>query len=940
MATRWSSEYIIAEHKDMQANAMAVDSSGTYVLLAGRRYLAIKNLNDPTDNLRKFPRQSKFDVGTAEWNLTSPNKHLCAISTNQRIEILSWQQTGELSLYLTLQWHTRVVTALNWHHSDPNLLASCSIDTFTHLWDIRESRKPAISLSAVSGATQVKWNRISRHLLATAHNGDVKIWDQRKGTAPVQYIAAHLANIHALDWSPSTENQLATSSQDCTVKFFDTTSPRRAETIITASSPVWRARYTPFGHGLLMVVVPPMRRGENSLLLWNLNNPSVPVHTFVGHTDVILEFEWRKTLKENTDYQLITWSKDQTLRIWQIEPFLQELCGHQCDSEPTLSSADESEIMSNGTTIVEEVNGVLTGSDCSSLEVSSDKFSDDQEPSIKYSHQPKTLQQEFSLVSVNSNNIQFEKMDVINRYCALTAVFYSHIVELLISFPPSYPFDAAPVFQLGPATNIDNINKTKILKVLKLTAIQRVKKNRTCLEPCLRQLVSTLETIYQNEENDKNTMKSVISSMERQNIFSSFQDAFVPFPRTSGAKFCNVGILVCFCRPSTAKKMSSKPESLTPRALSALGGFNPPSLLQAGNTLSAYYFQDRKTKPPIRLRNLHVNRRGVPGITTSPVKMIKFAVHVYDVSALFLANRQLAERYVLDNHDIVSMCQRNAQAAASVGRRDLVQMWTLASLASTPPMQSNDSLDDEPPWSAHPFTRNMIHSLISHYSQQHDVQTAAMLCCAFGTKTENQDSKIHHPHKSSHSGGGSSYHTVHQADMTLEGWTSNPKKQNRSNSWSESLDDLLMLQNIVEHREVSETDGGEKFRILEDSNSRLYDEYKKAYAELLHRWQLLDARCMVLKYISSPNETHKGIEFVTECPSCRQSIRDSYCSTCKALPLQCVICHLSVRGSTNFCLVCGHGGHTNHLLDWFKKEEMCPTGCGCACLKESANVLE
>lgn len=48
-----------------------------------------------------------------------------------------------------------------------------------------------------------------------------------------------------------------------------------------------------------MVVVPPMRRGENSLLLWNLNNPSVPVHTFVGHTDVILEFEWRKTLKES-----------------------------------------------------------------------------------------------------------------------------------------------------------------------------------------------------------------------------------------------------------------------------------------------------------------------------------------------------------------------------------------------------------------------------------------------------------------------------------------------------------------------------------------------------------------------------------------------------------------------------------------------------------------
>lgn len=50
--------------------------------------------------------------------------------------------------------------------------------------------------------------------------------------------------IHGLDWSPTHENQLATASQDCTVKFFDITNPRRAENILTTSSPVWRARYT------------------------------------------------------------------------------------------------------------------------------------------------------------------------------------------------------------------------------------------------------------------------------------------------------------------------------------------------------------------------------------------------------------------------------------------------------------------------------------------------------------------------------------------------------------------------------------------------------------------------------------------------------------------------------------------------------------------------
>lgn len=81
-------------------------------------------------------------------------------------------------------------------------------------------------------------------MLATAHDGDVKLWDQRKGTAPVQYIAAHLAKIHGLQWSPHSENQLATSSQDGTVKFFDIMNPRRAEFILSTASPVWRAKFT------------------------------------------------------------------------------------------------------------------------------------------------------------------------------------------------------------------------------------------------------------------------------------------------------------------------------------------------------------------------------------------------------------------------------------------------------------------------------------------------------------------------------------------------------------------------------------------------------------------------------------------------------------------------------------------------------------------------
>ena len=50
----------------------------------------------------------------------------------------------------------------------------------------------------------------------------------------------------------------------------------------------------PFGDGLVTVVVPQLiRHGENNLVLWNAAELGSPVHTFSGHSDVILEFNWR-----------------------------------------------------------------------------------------------------------------------------------------------------------------------------------------------------------------------------------------------------------------------------------------------------------------------------------------------------------------------------------------------------------------------------------------------------------------------------------------------------------------------------------------------------------------------------------------------------------------------------------------------------------------------
>ncbi|XP_047366050.1 GATOR complex protein WDR59 isoform X2 [Vespa velutina] len=823
MSKRWSNDYVVTEHRDLQANTMAIDATGNYVLLAGRRYFAIKQLDECKETLRKFQRQSKYEVGSAEWNPTPLNCHLCAISSNTRIEILSLTVSSgyELQTIYGLKAHTRVVNDINWHPKEPDIIASCSIDTFIHIWDIRDQRRPCLSLSAVAGSSQVRWNGLSPHTLATTHDGDIKIWDQRKGNSPVQYIAAHLTKIHGLDWCPFSQTQLATSSQDCTVKIFDIGNPKKAENILTTNSPVWRARYTPFGEGLVTIVVPQLRRGENSLLLWNTSNLSAPIYTFVGHTDVVLEFQWRHKKLENTDYELITWSKDQCLRIFKIDPFLKKLCGHDSDDNASvfsqygkdnaLSSLQSvQQLQINDAQNNQETNYIETKIDDSTSSTELSTFSENTKD-ISSPTQPKTLQQEFSLINMNIPNIEVNAMDANERSCTVTACNTNYNVVLKVNFPRNYPYNAQPTFQFCPGTSIDNATMAKLLKVLKQTAQQRVRKNRSCLEPCLRQLIITLEQICKKDENETNHLDYYIQDnanfLNSSNMCTTYQDAYIPFPRTSGAKFCCVGILVCFGRSSYQRRSSIKPESITPRALSALGsGINngehfmnmyPNTYVPSndGISISSFYFQDRKN---IR-RNLHGTNR----IHDRPCcKNYRSLVTIYEASSLFFVSKELAEKYIINITDIPAMCQYNANVAATLERADLVQAWCLAALVISQSSSNKGqnlfqtSDNDLAPWALHPFGQNLIHSLIQHYANQSDIQMAGMLSCAFSYRSENVDAtQTRIVSKSVNvSPGGSPYHTIHLADTTLEGCNFPNLKPHRSNSWSESLDDLKIIQ--------------------------------------------------------------------------------------------------------------------------------------------------
>ena len=358
---------------DDEIGAASISPAGRDVVLASKSGLRIIDLDDPWSLPLFIPNQSSWDVADVQWSPFAARAEWIASTRNQLALVYNLSMpynNKKAPIEYTLRAHDRAITDINFSAHHPDLLATCGVDSFVFVHDLRSRQAPLKLADYTAGATQVKWNRRNDKIIASAHDKYLHIWDTRHGANPLSTIAAHSTKIYGIDWNRNDPAKIMTCSLDATIKLWNNvgisdniTTPRR---VIRTHYPVWRARHTPFPHGILAMP----QRGNSELWLYKHVDGSDPstftndsVASFPGHDThaQVREFLWRTRGSsdhgiDHRDFQLVSWGTDRRLHLHSLAPEkLEEAVGYRKGE----SIAQESSGTRRGAAYVSYRNGPI-----------------------------------------------------------------------------------------------------------------------------------------------------------------------------------------------------------------------------------------------------------------------------------------------------------------------------------------------------------------------------------------------------------------------------------------------------------------------------------------------------------------------------------------------------------------------------------------------------
>jgi len=282
-------------------------------------------------NLRlthKVTSEVNFSIHDVEWCVKDTSRALLACGASNG-NIILWDisnRDGRPSQERVIAAHPRTVNRINWHPQEEGLLLSASQDTYIKLWDRRGRlyHCQATYQPRAEAVRDVQWHPSKPDYFAAAcESGSVQLWDRRQGQGPVQKLMGHSGLVLALEWHLTEPWILATGARDRTVKVWDLSDQSTGNAVseggagggqeagggvgrggmnggrskvlclINTVSAVnrikWRPRYPK------QVATTSSVQGDNTIHVWDVDRPYLPLATFEGHEDVCGSFVWLDT---------------------------------------------------------------------------------------------------------------------------------------------------------------------------------------------------------------------------------------------------------------------------------------------------------------------------------------------------------------------------------------------------------------------------------------------------------------------------------------------------------------------------------------------------------------------------------------------------------------------------------------------------------------------
>lgn len=738
---------------DGSINAASISPCGRDVVLASRKGLIVVDLDNPYDPPRFLHHLTAWEVADVQWSPHAKRDAWVVSTSNQKALVWNLEAPSSSARQHVLHGHDRAITDINFHAHHLDILATCSIDTFIHVWDLRDPTRPAFSFAEWrAGATQIKWNRQDEHLLASSHDRFLFVWDDRKGSSPVSKIAAHDTKIYGIDWNRTRASGILTCSLDKTVKFWDYKKNEiEPEHTIHTTFPVWRARHTPFGWGCMVM---PQRGADHALHLYDRrasgDTYDPPVERFEGHTDQVKEFLFRAhggssvSSVDDRDFSMVTWGKDQELRVWPIDRGVLETIGQDArkptrfrltrrgaeyktfrvEPEPTprttttspSSKTPSSAALASSLTSMNapppagvpraRVRDEGTMTKRSQLGPQRHQLN----PlhwmkgvrlgnRLEWNQGPESLGEELALVGQKFPKIKYDAVNVASRKCTVALygpwgptsegergiVFF----RVTISFPTNYP--ATPSLLEIEKTGViaeDTINEMHqhLQHIIALHAARK----RPSVEPCIRFLLGELvqdepfdsESSSHSSEDDEVILKNDTEGPQLKNA--------IPLAKGSGASFSPSGKLVCFF-PAARDAIREVGGNVDRRGrfVESFGTFTrQPSPSPARSTLSSASSSpsllsddDLLIKPP---PSWHFNETFNVKLPTELTERTSPAKSRQTVSIHELPeltpSREVLARDYLIMGNPAQVCWHNMHVAYEHGYSELGDVWSLAEL--------------------------------------------------------------------------------------------------------------------------------------------------------------------------------------------------------------------------------------------------------------------